>query len=241
MIHLENKTVGNIVTENVNTAKVFHKYHIDFGFNGDIVLKKVCKKKKLDIAEVILELNGVNKNHFYLKDYNNWHLNLLITFLTDVHHLHKQDDLMLLKKLANQVNIKYGETYHFINTVVNSVISIADDLLMKMNYEETVIYPHIKKLVAIRSKPKGTFPLQAVLSENAAIIEKQRLIISEKFKVITKFTNNYHLPKDVCKTYTVFYYKLKKFQFYLQEHNHIERNILLPKALQLEKSLLDSA
>ena len=31
MIHLENKTVGNIVTENINTAKIFYKYKIDFG------------------------------------------------------------------------------------------------------------------------------------------------------------------------------------------------------------------
>lgn len=238
MIHLENKTVGNIVTENVNTAKVFHKYHIDFGFNGNIVLNKICKKKKLDIAEVILELNAVHENHFYLKDYNNWHLNLLISFLTDVHHLHKQDDLMLLKELANQVNIKYGDSYHLINKVVKNVISIADDLLMKMNYEETVIYPHIKKLVAIRSKPKGTFTLQPVLSKNTATIEKHQHIISEKFKVISKFTANFQLPNEACKTYNLFFYKLKKFQFYLQEHNHIEKNILFPKALALEKSLL---
>ena len=45
MIHLKNKTVGDIVTENVNTAKIFHKYQIDFGFNGDMILKKFVKKR----------------------------------------------------------------------------------------------------------------------------------------------------------------------------------------------------
>jgi regulator of cell morphogenesis and NO signaling len=238
MIHLKNKTVGDIVTENVNTAKIFHKYQIDFGFNGDMILKKVCKKKKLDLDAIVSELNAVNKNKYYLKDYKNWKLNLLVSFLIDIHHNHKQDDILLLKKLAIEVSYKYSNFFINNTDLVHTVISISDDLLVKMNYEETIIYPHIKKLVAINAKPKRNIKIQPVLSENLDTVEKQRLIISEKFKKIILFTNDFKVPKDVCKTFQLFYQKLKKFQFYLQEHNHIEKNILLPKALELEEYII---
>lgn len=238
MIHLENKTVGNIVTENVNTAQIFHKYKIDFGFHGDVMLKKVCKKKKLNIDRLITELNSVNPNKFYLKDYNNWKLNLLISFLIDVHHHHKQDDILLLKKLANQVYKNYGNTYSNTKYLIQTVISISDDLLMKMNYEETIIFPHIKKLIAANSDAKSSFSIYPVLSNNISTIEKQRIIVSDKFNTIVNFTNDFKLPNNASKTFQLFYHKLKKFQFYLQEHNHIEKNILLPKALQLEESLI---
>ncbi|WP_397447040.1 DUF542 domain-containing protein [Polaribacter sp. R77954] len=238
MIHLENKTVGNIVTENVNTAKIFQKYKIDFGFHGDVVLKKVCKKKKLNIDRLITELNAVNPNKFYLKDYNNWKLNLLISFLIDIHHHHKQDDILLLKKLANQVYKNYGNTNLNINHLIQTVISISDDLLVKMNYEETIIFPHIKKLLVANSEANHTCSIFPVLSNNISTIEKQRSIISDKFNTIVKFTNDFKLPDNASKTFQLFYHKLKQFQFYLQEHNHIEKNILLPKALELEESLV---
>lgn len=238
MIHLEDKTVGNIVTENVNTAKIFHKYKIDFGFNGDIVLKKVCRKRKLDLNKIVLELNSVTKNKYYLKDYNNWNLNLLISFLTDVHHIHKQDDILLLKKLVNEVTKNYRNKIPYINDLVSIVLSVSNDLLMKMNYEETIIYPHIKKIVMLEVKSNNNYPIHPVLSENISTIEQQRLIICEKFKKITAITNDFKVSTQVCDTYKLFFNKLKKFQFYLEEHNHIEKNILLPKALKLEASLI---
>ncbi|WP_439130920.1 DUF542 domain-containing protein [Polaribacter sp.] len=238
MIHLENKTVGNIVTENVNTAKIFHKYKIDFGFHGDIELKKICKKKKLNIDNLITELNSVNQNKFYLKDYNHWQLNLLISFLIEIHHNHKQDDILLLKKLANQVYHKYGNIFVSTHRLIDTVISVSDDLLMKMNYEETIIFPHIKKLLAVNSTSKNNVSIYPILNSNISTIEKQRSIISKKFNSIVKFTNDFKLPDNVDKTFHLFYHKLKKFQLYLQEHNHIEKNILLPKALKLEESLI---
>ncbi len=238
MIHLENKTVGNIVAENVNTAKIFHKYKIDFGFHGNIVLKKVCKKKKLNVNNLITELNSVNPNKFYLKDYNHWQLNLLISFLIEIHHHHKQDEILLLKKLANQVYKKYGNIFVSTHRLIDTVISVSDDLLMKMNYEETIIFPHIKKLLAANATSRNNVSIYPVLNSNISTIEKQRSIISKKFNSIVKFTNDFKLPNNVDKTFHLFYHKLKKFQLYLQEHNHIEKNILLPKALKLEESLI---
>lgn len=238
MIHLKDKTVANIVTDNVNTAKVFHKYQIDFGFHGDIVLRKVCKRKKLNLSKIVLELNAVDKNKFYLKDYNNWNINLLISFLTDVHHHHKQDDILLLKNLAFQIHKKYHNVILYANDLIHIVLSVSDDILIKMNYEETIIYPHIRKLNIANKHRKNPNNFHPILVDNISTIEKQRIIISEKFKAIASITNNYDLPKDVCKTFKLFYAKLKKFQIYLQEHNHLEKNILLPKALELEQSLI---
>jgi len=45
MINMLNKTIAEVVTEDISTASVFKKYNLDFCCGGGISIDKVCKKK----------------------------------------------------------------------------------------------------------------------------------------------------------------------------------------------------
>ena len=61
----------------------------------------------------------------------------------------------------------------------------------------------------------------------------------ERFRAIAKLTNNYTVPADGCNTYRVGLEKLKAFEADLHRHIHLENNILFPKALELEKKVVN--
>jgi len=57
---IENKTVAEVVSENIKTAHVFKKYGIDFCCGGGITIDKACEKKNLDYSMLKEELLKVD-------------------------------------------------------------------------------------------------------------------------------------------------------------------------------------
>ncbi|MFK8060462.1 MAG: DUF542 domain-containing protein [Polaribacter sp.] len=68
------KIVANIVTDNINTAKVFKKYKIDFGIDGHKNLSKICENQNIDLKKITKELKSIDTNVFFLKNYKVWKL-----------------------------------------------------------------------------------------------------------------------------------------------------------------------
>ena len=69
------------------------------------------------------------------------------------------------------------------------------------------------------------------------IIEDDHEKVSKTFKKIAELTNNYKIPENACISFKVLYLKLQQFEELLNNHIHIENNILFPKAKKLEQSL----
>ena len=61
----------------------------------------------------------------------------------------------------------------------------------------------------------------------------------ERFKKIDILTDHYQPPADACNTYKVTYSLLQEFENDLHLHIHLENNILFPKAVQMEKELMN--
>jgi regulator of cell morphogenesis and NO signaling len=51
-------------------------------------------------------------------------------------------------------------------------------------------------------------------------------------------TNNYTPPVNACITHKITFAKLKELDKDLVQHIHLESNILFPKAIEMEKELL---
>lgn len=62
----------------------------------------------------------------------------------------------------------------------------------------------------------------------------------EILKKMSDLSNEYEPPADGCNTYRAAYANLKAMEDDIHLHIHLENNILFPKALELEESLLGS-
>lgn len=56
-------------------------------------------------------------------------------------------------------------------------------------------------------------------------------------KEMREITENYRLPEDACRTYTLTYQKLEEMESDLFQHIHLENNVLFPRVgLRLPES-----
>lgn len=232
-----NKSVATIVIENINTASVFKKYKIDFSIHGNMLLSQACEEKNTNLKQILKDLKAVNNKVYYLKDYNSWKLDFLIDFLVNIQHEYKEENILLLKEYGEKVAAIYGEEYKELIEVNLLILKVADNILEHMKNEERIIFPYIKKLIDANTKKIVTNTSNSPLNIPIDIIEDDHEKVSKTFKKIAKLTNNYKIPENACISFKVLYLKLQQFEELLNNHIHIENNILFPKAKRLEQSL----
>ncbi|MGJ8761675.1 MAG: DUF542 domain-containing protein [Polaribacter sp.] len=232
-----NKSVATIVIENINTASIFKKYKIDFSIHGNMLLSQACEEKNTNLKQILKDLKAVNDKVYYLKDYNSWKLDFLIDFLVNIQHEYKEENILLLKEYGEKVAAIYGEEYKELIEINLLILKVADNILEHMKNEERIIFPYIKKLIDANTKKIVTNTSNSPLNIPIDIIEDDHEKVSKTFKKIAELTNNYKIPENACISFKVLYLKLQQFEELLNNHIHIENNILFPKAKRLEQSL----
>lgn len=70
-------------------------------------------------------------------------------------------------------------------------------------------------------------------------MEHEHETVGDLLKKIALISNNYTPPEWACNTFKTLYAKLDEFEQDLHIHVHLENNILFPKAIQIEKALLN--
>ena len=236
MKDLMDKSVAKIVSKNINTASIFRKFKIDFSFHGDMLLSKACEEKKVDYKQVVKELNAINDNIYYLKDYNSWKLDFLIDFLVNIHHEYEEENILFLKEYGEKVANIYGREYKELKEINHLIQEVTDDILEHMKNEERILFPYIKKLIRAKNKNTHIDTKDSPLNGPIDSLEDDHEEVGKTFKRISKLTNNYFIPEDACISFKILYLKLQQFEEELYKHIHIENNILFPKAKKLERS-----
>ena len=99
----EDKTVAEIVTENIKTAHIFKKYGIDFCCGGGITIEEACSKKGIDYSLLEKELVAVDMVVDKEHDYDKWDLHYLIDHIINVHHKYVEESIPLLLQYADRV------------------------------------------------------------------------------------------------------------------------------------------
>ena len=234
MERFENKLIADIVLDNINTSKVFKEYNIDYSIEGNKNFLSVCEHKNIDSKKLVNKLTATHKDVYYLQDYNSWKLDFLIQFLSDIHHDYKEENILLIKQYGKKVAGLYGNQYPELIEVNNLIQGISEEILEHMKNEETILFPYLNELLKLDS---GSSTLSHNYSKKLKTIdsfEDEHYKIRKTFQKIAKLTNYYILPENACDSFKLLYVKLKSFDDRLQDHIHIENNILFPKAKQLQ-------
>ena len=239
MIEIEDKTVAEVVANNIKTAHVFKKYGIDFCCGGNIGVKEVCEKKKVDYATIYEELQHVGDLKDFGQDYNRWGLDFLIDYIVNNHHSYVNNALPIMQQYASKVAKVHGEhapEVIEINKLVNEVVV---DLTNHMLKEETVLFPMVKELVETMKHTKELISFHCgSLNNPIHVMEIEHEGAGDIFKRIAQLSNNYKAPEWACNTYRALYALLEEFEQDLHQHIHLENNILFPKVVAMENEMI---
>jgi regulator of cell morphogenesis and NO signaling len=237
MTIIENKTVAEVVAENIKTAHIFKKYGIDFCCGGGISIDKACEKKNIDytqLKEELLKVDDAPRAY----DYNKWELDFLIDHILHVHHNYVEESIPLIIQYVNRVAEVHGHHYTEVIEIKALFTEVANELASHMKKEELILFPYIKKLIRIK-KEGGYYaqPFFGTVNNPIQMMEAEHETAGDIFKKIARLTNNYSPPKEACNTFRALYSKLDEFEQDLHRHIHLENNILHPKAIQLEQEI----
>lgn len=237
MTIIENKTVAEVVSENIKTAHIFKKYDIDFCCGGGIGIDKVCENKNINYTQLKEELLKVDDapGAFH---YDKWELDFLIEHILHVHHSYVEESIPLIIQYVNRVAEVHGHHYTEVIQIMALFTKVANELASHMKKEELILFPYIKKM--IRTKKEGgnyAQPPFGTVNNPIQMMEAEHETAGDIFKEIARLTNNYTPPVEACNTFMALYSKLDEFEQDLHQHIHLENNILHPKAIQLERDL----
>lgn len=238
MTTLQDKTVADVVTENIKAAHVFKKYGIDFCCGGGVSIKKACEKAEIDPVLVETEILNLENIKDRALDFNSWKLDFLTDHIINVHHGYVEESSPLLLQYSQRVNHVHGHHYTELSEIESLVKQVVQELAAHMKKEELILFPFIKKLVKAEREGTEVPPIHFGTVENPIkMMEAEHEEAGEILRKIAKLSNNFTPPQGACNTYKAFYSKLEEFEQDLHQHVHLENNILFPKALKLEKTL----
>jgi regulator of cell morphogenesis and NO signaling len=234
----EEKTVSDIVTQNIKTAHVFKKQGSDFCCGGGITVQQACEKNNVNYEQLMSELTSVEKPTNQEEDFDAYELDQLLDFIINNHHVYVRESLPILTQYVNKVARVHGHHYNELLTVKDIFLQVKEELESHLLKEENILFPYVRTLVeANKQEVRTVQPPFGTVQNPVRMMEIEHDNAGDAFKAIARLTNNYTPPEGACNTFRALYAKLEEFEQDLHQHVHLENNILHPKAIVLEKAV----
>ncbi|MBK7431586.1 MAG: iron-sulfur cluster repair di-iron protein [Bacteroidia bacterium] len=233
--------IGELVAKDYRTASVFKTFGIDFCCNGNRTIDEACNTKHLKADVVINDLEkAVEKQEVLGTEYKSWPLDLLADYIEKKHHRYVQSKTIEIIPFLDKVCKVHGVRHPELLEIRDQFNASAGELAMHMKKEELILFPYVRKMVDAKSRgAKQENPHFGTVQNPIAMMMSEHTIEGDRFKRISELSNNYTPPEDACNTYKVTYALLKEFEADLHLHIHLENNILFPKAIELERDLVE--
>jgi regulator of cell morphogenesis and NO signaling len=236
----QNSPIQELVNSNYVFAAVLHHFGISFYQYEDKTLFEVCRKHKLNAKQLVLELELWAKQ----KDPSHEELFLhpievLVAYLQRKHYYFIRQELPFLADMVSGIVPTTEYTAVMADLKIMFPLFVTD-FIHHIHEEESKLFQRISLLHQVE---EDRYPLEDALN----IIIKNPVTHfahahdshDDEMQGIRKLTSNYHLPENAPVSMKVLYNELKHFENELIVHAQIEDELLFPKALELEKYVLN--
>lgn len=235
---LVNKTLAELVTDNIRSAIVFEEYGLDFCCKGNRSLIDACKEKNIEVGKVAAQLNELSEKPNQDLQANEWSLDFLVDYIINNHHQYVRKMIPIITLHADKVASVHGKNHPETVQIADLFFAVRDELEMHMMKEERILFPQIKQMVLTKNDNGQFFPPAFGSIQNPiTMMELEHTNAGDALYQIKELSNNYSYPEDACNTFKALYSELKEFEEDLHKHIHLENNILFPKSIELEAEL----
>ena len=233
--------VSDIVTKDYRTAVVFWKYDIDFCCGGRLPLEKACVARDLNLQSVKQELEEVVQQGSiaYRLKYSEWNLDFLMDYIIHIHHAYLKTTLPLLRIRIQEFVTRHQGKYSYLTELMDIFRKLEMETWPHLSQEEEIAFPYIRQMeYAYNNKEAYAGLLVRTLSKPVEeLIKHNHGLMTEYLRRIREITGTYTPPASACTTHKVVYALLGEIDRDLWQHLHLENDILLPKAIAMEKEL----
>jgi regulator of cell morphogenesis and NO signaling len=236
------RMIKDMVTEDFRTAAVFEKYSIDFCCGGKKPLEAACVEQGVDVKDVLADLGNLEQvGDSPGSRFAEWDLDLLAEYIVQNHHQYLRRVIPTISAHTEKIARVHGTNHPELIPIAEHFAAVANELSGHMIKEERILFPFISHLAA--SRRNGTVPERPPfqsIQNPISMMEAEHQSAGDGLAFIRNASMGYVVPPDGCTTFRVTYQELEEFERDLHQHVHLENNILFPKAIDLERTLLSS-
>lgn len=230
----EQKTVGELVKENPDTASIFEEFGIDYCCKGHLTLAEACEKKGVDESEVLRRIALIPAGDSDTLDCDAMTLTALADHIEETHHQYLRRQMPRLDQMAARVAKVHGQRDAHLAELHYILQVFAAELSSHMMKEERILFPLIRGMEA--GEITAASHCGSVRSP-IAVMEMEHENAGGALEKMRELTDGYRAPEHACNTYRVLYHELADLEQNLHRHVHKENEILFPKAIELERSV----
>ena len=213
-------TIGTVVAELPEAAKIFESVGIDFCCGGNRTLSDVIKEQKINEVEVYDKLQKVldeRRSGYQDKNFTAMDTGDLSTYIEDTHHSYLRTALPQTSELLNTVSRAHGKNHPELFKVYKLFGNLKTELEQHLLKEETLLFPAL-------AQSEGE---KEIILELTKEIIDEHVAAGDILSELRLITDNYSIPEDVCGTFKRSYEMLEELELDLHQHIHLENNILL--------------
>lgn len=228
--------VGEIVAEFPACACTLEQYGIDFCCGGKATLAEACKRRGVNVEEVLSELkvaSQTQKNTNSEQDWKRASLKDLTEHLVSGYHNPMRLELSRIQALTEKVARVHGRRHPEMIEIQELFARFKEEQEMHMQKEELILFPSI---CAIESKQAKYAGCGNGLEHPIAMMTKEHDDAGAELSRMRNLTHSFTAPADACSTYKLLLCSLAQLESEMHQHVHKENNILFPRALELFNS-----
>lgn len=218
----KNTPVGKLATAHPLATRVFHRHGIDFCCGGGKALEDACKARNIEVETVLEEINKeLAATDETSQRWDEASFEDLVGHILTVYHQPLHEELPRLDVMARKVLQVHGDKAPDVLPELVSVFAeLRYELEQHMFKEEQVLFPMILQ-------GQGRMALGPI-----EVMQHEHESAGQALRRLRELTNDYTVPECACNTWQALWHGLAALEADLQEHIHLENNILFPRALK---------
>jgi regulator of cell morphogenesis and NO signaling len=242
--HFDRQTfISEIVSRDYRTAAIFLKHRMDFWGGEKWTLEEACARSQVPFDLVKRELERT-VHHPVISNvlrFGQWDLGFLAEYIIHVHHDYIRHSLPGILEYLQRFAEDYKELYPYFSQVVKLFERMYKELLPHLSQEEEIIFPYIRQIsYAFHHQESYAALLVRTLKKPVTdVMTHGHELVTGTLSRIRELTKNYDCPDDASRRQRACFALLLEVDNNLVQHMHLENNILFPKAIKIEKALLD--
>jgi len=233
-------SVAETVANDYRAAAIFEKYGIDFCCHGQISIDEACEKKQIMTEDVMRDLHTLLDANSCGFNFSILPPSMLADHIEERHHRYIEEKTPVIQRYLDKVCAVHGERHPELYQINRLFMESAAHLAQHMKKEELILFPRIRKIEGLTHKGATNEPFApGLLEAPIEMMEHEHQLEGDRFREIEELSHHYQAPEGACNTYKVTYALLQEFEHDLHTHIHLENNVLFPKAIEMEKQLLN--
>lgn len=210
-------TVGQLASERPYSIPVLQRHRLDFCCGGSVPLADACARRGIDLDGLLREVEEARPPGPDETDWTQEPLDRLTDHIVTRYHRALDAELPRLCLLADKVARVHGTPQ--LIALRQEVHKIASELASHMRKEEQVLFPWI-------ASGRG-----AAAGAPIRVMQLEHDDHATSLHTLRSLTDDYQAPPKACGSWRALWYGLSELDRELQEHIHLENNVLFPRAL----------